>query len=82
MASSQTQLTLDALKIGETAKIVQVLGDDGVAIRLMEMGLTDDEPITMIGKAPLGDPLEYEIRGYRVSLRSSEAKRVEIERVE
>lgn len=80
MSTSQTHSTLDQLRIGETAKIVEVNGDDAVAIRLMEMGLTDGEPIRMIGKAPLGDPLEFEIRGYRVSLRSTEAKRVEIER--
>ncbi len=80
-ASPQLEpLTLDRLRIGEAARIVQVNGDDAVAVRLMEMGLTDDEAITMIGAAPLGDPLEYEVRGYRLSLRSTEARRVEIER--
>ena len=80
MSNTPGPLTLDQLRVGETAMIVQVLGDDAVAIRLMEMGLTDDEPIALIGKAPLGDPLEYEIRGYHVSLRSTEARRVEIKR--
>lgn len=80
MSTSPIHLTLDQLLVGETATIIEVNGDDAVAVRLMEMGLTDDEPIKMIGKAPLGDPLEFEIRGYRVSLRSTEAKRVQIAR--
>jgi ferrous iron transport protein A len=71
--------TLDSLAEGERARIVTVHGEDAVAVRLMEMGLLDGELITMIGAAPLGDPLEFEIRGYRLSLRAREAQRVEIE---
>ena len=72
-------MTLDQLAKGQTAVIRKVLGDDGVAVRLMEMGLTDGEPITLLGEAPLGDPLEFSLRGYRLSLRRSEAVRVEID---
>jgi len=68
--------TLIALKAGEKARIVDVTGDDAVAVRLMEMGLTEGEEIEFLGAAPLGDPLEFEIRGYRLSLRSTEATRV------
>lgn len=71
--------TLDSLKQGDLAKILDVTGDDGVAVRLMEMGLTEGEEIRLIGFAPLGDPIEFEIRGYRISLRSSEAGRVAVE---
>lgn len=71
--------TLDSLKDGEKARIVEILGDDAVAVRLMEMGLTEGEEIEVIGFAPMGDPIEFLIRGYRVSLRSSEAHRVQIE---
>ena len=42
------------------------------------MGLTDGEEITLIGFAPLGDPIEFLIRGYRLSLRKAEASRVEV----
>jgi ferrous iron transport protein A len=70
--------TLANLKTGESARIVDVTGDDAVAIRLMEMGLTEGEEIEFLGSAPLGDPLEFEIRGYRLSLRTSEAQRVVI----
>ncbi len=71
--------TLDDLKeVGSRACILEVTGDDAVAIRLMEMGLTEDEEIEVIGFAPLGDPVEYSIRSYRISLRSTEAARVRI----
>jgi ferrous iron transport protein A len=55
-----------------------VLGTDEIAIRLLEMGLTPGAGLTVIGTAPLGDPLELEVRGYRLSVRRSEALRVEI----
>ena len=67
---------LDELGQGETAIIVEVAGDDVVASRLMEMGLIEDEPISMVGRAPMGDPTEYSVRGYRISLRKNESTRV------
>lgn len=71
-------MTLDELAIGQTAEIVDVQGEDGIAIRLMEMGLTEGEEITLVGVAPLGDPIEYLIRSYRLSLRKAEARRVTV----
>ena len=71
--------TLDCLTEGERARIIDVTGDDAIAVRLMEMGLTDGEEIELLGFAPLGDPIEFQVRGYRISLRSSEAQRVQIE---
>ncbi|MBP90581.1 MAG: iron transporter [Planctomycetaceae bacterium] len=70
---------LNELKEGDRARIVDVDGDDSIAVRLLEMGLTPDEEIELVGFAPLGDPIEFEVRGYRLSLRSTEAKRVEVE---
>jgi ferrous iron transport protein A len=72
-------MTLNELGPEQTATIVEIDGDDGVAVRLMEMGLTEGEEISWVGEAPLGDPVEYLIRGYRLSLRKSEARRVQIE---
>lgn len=71
--------TLDQLKRGERGRVLDIGGSDGVAIRLMEMGLTEGEEIELLGAAPLGDPLEFLVRGYRLSLRSAEARRVQIE---
>ncbi len=70
--------TLDSLKQGDSARVVDVAGDDGIAMRLMEMGVTEGELVTVLGFAPLGDPMELRIRGYHLSLRASEARRVQI----
>ncbi len=72
-------MTLNELAIGGRGRIVDVTGDDAIAVRLMEMGLTEDEPIEFLGKAPLGDPLEFLVRGYRITLRETEAARVIVE---
>ena len=71
--------TLADLSVGDRAQVSQVHGVDEVSIRLMEMGLTPGVELSLIGAAPLGDPLEFELRGYRLSVRKSEAARVEIE---
>ena len=70
--------TLDALKQGDRAHVVDISGDDAVAVRLMEMGLVEGEEIEHLGSAPLGDPVEFRIRGYRLSLRLAEARRVQV----
>ncbi len=71
-----SKISLDELGQGESAIIVEIIGDDVVASRLMEMGLIEDEPISMVGRAPMGDPTEYAVRGYRISLRKNESTRV------
>ena len=69
-------IRLDELGPGESAIIIEIIGDDVVASRLMEMGLIEDQLISMVGRAPMGDPTEYSVRGYRISLRKNESTRV------
>ena len=71
--------TLAQLPVGSRSKIAAVEGADELACRLMEMGLTPGVEVRLIGVAPLGDPLELELRGYRLSLRKSEAARVQLD---
>lgn len=71
-------MRLNELPVGCRARIIDVDGDDSISIRLMEMGLTEGEEITLLGFAPMGDPIEFQIRGYRLSLRKSEAKLVTV----
>lgn len=73
--------TLAQLPVGASAKVARVDGQDELACRLMEMGLTPGVQLRLIGAAPLGDPLELEVRGYRLSVRKSEAQRVAVESV-
>ena len=68
--------TLAELCIGQQARVAGVEGSDDIAQRLLEMGLTPGTMVRMLGAAPLGDPLELELRGYRLSVRKSEAARV------
>ena len=71
--------TLASLAKGEAGVVADVTGDDALAARLMEMGLIPGESATFVGAAPLGDPLEFSLRGGRLSLRKAEAARVLIE---
>ncbi len=73
-----TVKTLDTLRPGERARIADIAGDDALAVRLMEMGLVEGEEIENLGSAPLGDPVEFLVRGYRLSLRRTEARRVQV----
>ena len=63
---------------GESARVTQVNGDDGIRLRLAEMGRTPGCNIELVGVAPFGDPIEIALGGYRLSLRKSEAARIEI----
>ena len=76
---SETSRSLDQLAVGARGRIREIVGSDAVAVRLQEMGLLEGEEIETLGKAPLGDPLEFLIRGYRLSLRVAEARRVVLE---
>jgi len=71
--------TLADISAGQTATVLEIIGDDSIAVRLMEMGITDGEAVKLIGRAPMGDPIEILVRGYRLSLRTSEAQRIRIE---
>lgn len=70
--------TLAKLKVGQRAKVVSVAAQDAIGMRILEMGLTPGVEVRLLGTAPLGDPLELEVRGYRLSLRRSEAEHVEV----
>jgi ferrous iron transport protein A len=70
--------TLAELPLGVTATVREIEGSDDIAVRLLEMGLTPGVEVKLVGAALLGDPVELEVRGYRLSLRKSEAKRVQV----
>jgi len=69
---------LSELKPGEEAVVVKVLGHGAFRKRITEMGFVKGKKVSVIKRAPLQDPVEYEIMGYRISLRNSEAEMVEI----
>jgi Fe2+ transport system protein FeoA len=71
--------SLDQLRPGQRGRVVALAGGDALVQRLLEMGLFEGEEVEVIGFAPLGDPLEVRLRDYRLSLRRSEAARVQVE---
>jgi ferrous iron transport protein A len=73
-----TMVSLDDVPLGVTVRVRDVDGSDPVAIRLLEMGLTPGIDVRLLGRAPFGDPLELEVRGYRLSIRRQEAARVTV----
>lgn len=71
-------MTLNELKPGQEGKVLS-LGEKGpMKRRIMDMGVTPGAVLKVIKVAPLGDPIEVNIRGYELSLRKEEAKRIEI----
>jgi ferrous iron transport protein A len=66
------------LPVGKVGRVLRVVGADDISRRILEMGVTPGVEIRRLGAAPLGDPLEFELRGYRLSLRKSEAAHIEI----
>ena len=71
--------TLKDVKIGGTATVVKLHGDGPVRRRIMDMGITKGVQIYVRKVAPLGDPLELNLRGYELSLRKSDAEMIEVE---
>jgi ferrous iron transport protein A len=71
--------SLASLPVGSRGHVVRIDGADEISIRLLEMGLTPGAEVAILGVAPLGDPLELEVRGYRLSIRKAEAARIEID---
>lgn len=72
-------MTLDRLQTGQSAIVRRVGGEGAIRRRLMDMGLVRGVDIAMVKSAPMGDPVEYLLRGYHLSLRKSEACMVEVE---
>lgn len=75
-------MRLSELKNGEKAVIVKILGYGAFRKRVMEMGFTKGREIEAILSAPLKDPVKYSLMGYEVSLRRSEARMIEVIKIE
>ena len=71
-------MNLSELKTGEKAVIVRVHGHGSFRKRLIEMGFIQGKEVRVILNAPLRDPIEYEIIGYKLSLRREEARQIEV----
>ena len=71
--------TLRDVKVGETAKVVKLHGEGAVKRRIMDMGITRGVEVYIRKLAPLGDPVEVNVRDYELSLRKADAEMIEVE---
>lgn len=71
-------MTLNELKPGQRATITTVGGEGPLRCRFLDMGLIPKTGVSLIKTAPMGDPIEIEVRGYNLTLRIDDAKKIEI----
>jgi Fe2+ transport system protein FeoA len=71
--------TLADLAVGRTTRVIGVVGDDTLRRRLLEMGLVPGTHVSVLRRAPLGDPIEFSAHGYLLSVRVAEACHVVVE---
>lgn len=75
-------MTLKELQIGKSARIKSVGGSGVLRQHFLDMGVIPGAEVTLIKYAPMGDPMEFQIHGYELTLRLSDAKLIEIEEIE
>ncbi len=73
-------VTLNDLKPGEKATISGFADLSADMVYLMELGMMEGTPVTFVKSAPLGDPIEIDVRGYHLSLRRSRARQIHVAR--
>jgi len=71
--------TLKDVRVGETCVVKKLYGEGPVKRRIMDMGITKGVEIYVRKVAPLGDPMELNIRGYELSVRKGDAEMIEVE---
>ena len=71
--------TLQDAKVGETVRVKKLYGEGPVKRRIMDMGITRGVDLHVRKVAPLGDPMELNVRGYELSVRKADAEMIEVE---
>ena len=71
--------TLREAKVGDTVTVVRLHGEGPVKRRIMDMGITKGVQLHVRKVAPLGDPMELNVRGYELSVRKADAEMIEIQ---
>jgi len=72
-------MPLDQLAVGQQGIIIRIGGEAHLRRRLLDMGIVPGETVTVKRVAPLGDPVEFTVKGYHLSLRKSEAAQILVE---
>lgn len=80
--NEKEQIPLSKLKKGQRAVIVKVEGKGAIKRRMIDMGMVTGSEISVVRVAPFGDPIEFSIKGYSLSLRKSEAENIIVKRID
>jgi ferrous iron transport protein A len=75
---ASTTCRLSQLGVGACGHVIHVEGDVELRRRLLEMGFCNGAAVEVVRRAPLGDPIEYRLRGYCLSLRQEQARHIRI----
>lgn len=70
--------TLKDAKVGKSYVVAKLHGEGAVRRRIMDMGITKNVEVFIRKVAPLGDPIEINVRGYELSLRRADAEMIEV----
>jgi Fe2+ transport system protein FeoA len=73
---------LASLRPGDVGTVARIDADPAIGRRLLDLGFVPETPVRVVRRAPLGDPISYELRGYRICLRRRDAAHVLVRRVE
>ena len=71
--------TLKELNVGESARVLKLNGEGAIRRRIMDMGITKGVTVTVRKVAPLGDPIELNVRVYELSIRKADAAKIDVE---
>ncbi len=71
--------TLRDVKVGQTATVVKLHGEGATKRRIMDMGITKNTEVFVRKVAPLGDPIEINVRNYELSIRKADAEMIEVQ---
>ena len=74
-------MTIDDLKIGQSGVIDRVGGEGALRLRFLDMGLIPGTRVTLRKVAPMGDPIQIQVRGYELTIRREDAQKITLKEV-
>lgn len=74
-------MTIDDLKIGQQGTIATVGGEGALRLRFLDMGLIPGTQVRLQKVAPMGDPIQIQVRGYELTIRREDARRITLREV-
>lgn len=72
-------MTLKEVQVGQTVTVKKLTGQGATKRRIMDMGITKGVEVYVVKVAPLGDPIELNVRGYQLSIRKADAEMIEVQ---